>query len=288
MLNPTSSETDSFAISYNIDGVSIEEVDGQYKEIQHLSLYVNNGTWYGDGEQIPSSKNGAKFDIPFLADELDLTQSYYIAAKPILEFGKVSSIDPITLIPESELENFVFASPEARFIGAIDFDGEQTFEVIQSQTSDIVFPIKFGVMSPFVLNRKTLDSSDGTMVTYEAKGGIINFNKNNEKKFKFEVPDFSINVSKTQLTSGGYVALEVKYDVAGDEVELVLASPKFFKAGSAKAVKFEAGEEVTSLKAGTFKHWIPLIKIKENSVSKFKITDPEIINYGFLESTLNI
>ena len=289
MLNPTVSDgNDPFTISYNIDGVSIEEIDGQYKEVQHLSLYINDGTWYGDGEQVPSSKNGAKFDIPFLTDEIDLTQTYYIAVKPNLEFGTVRSINDMTLMPESELESFIFASPEAKFIGAIEFDGEQDFDVIQCQTNDIVYPVKFGVASPFVLNRKTLDESDGNVAVYEAKGGIINFNKKNEAKFKFEVPDFTIDLTKTQLNNGGYVALEVKYKVTDDAVELVSASPKFFKSGSAKALKFEASEEVSSFKNGVFKHWIPLSKIKENSVQKFKILDPEIINYGFLESTLNV
>ena len=289
MLNPkTSEDGDPFTISYNIDGVSIEEIDGQYKEVQHLSLYVNNGTWYGDGEQVPSSKNGANFDVSFLADEIDLTQTYYIAVKPNLEFGTVSSINDMTLMPESELESFIFASPEAKFIGAIEFDGEQDFDVIQCQTNDIVYPVKFGVASPFVLNRKTLDESDGNVAVYEAKGGIINFNKKNEAKFKFEVLDFTINLTKTQLNNGGYVAMEVKYKVTDDAVELVSASPKFFKSGSAKALKFDASEEVSSFKNGVFKHWIPLSKIKENSVQKFKILDPEIINYGFLESTLNV
>lgn len=253
-----------------------------YVEIPSIQIFIEKGTWYGNGTSayIPFAEVDSvnEFKIPFTDKIIKLTENtVYVVLSPVLQFGKTIGISDYSIVFESELANYCKHNPGTVIISKFEFN-PTTEKISQTQfvKGDYYQNLHTGADFPFIFFQK---SGNPDKFVYEAMGGILKTNGND-----YTVPNLELELSKAEISAGGLFVLKVQYNT--ENYEVISAEPIFAKTNSAKYKKLIKNKQFTETKSSKITTYFSISELTKDSVTDTGITDPKPISFGLLVNTL--
>lgn len=253
-----------------------------YVEIPSVQIFIEKGTWYGNGTSVYVPFSGLdeenKFPIPFTDKIVKLIENtIYVALSPVLQFGKTVSVSDYAIVFESKIADYCKHNPGTVIVSKFEFDPiTEKISHAQFIKGDIYQNLHAGADFPFIFFQK---SGNSDKFVYEAKGGILKTNGND-----YTVPNLEVELSEAELRVGGLFVLKVQYDA--NTYEVVSAEPLFVKSTTAKYKKFIKNKQTTETKSSKITTYFNIAELTKDSVTDTGITDPKPVSFGLLMNTL--
>lgn len=253
-----------------------------YVEIPSVQIFIEKGTWYGNGTSVYVPFSGSdeedEFSIPFTDKIVKLIENtVYVVLSPVLQFGKTVSVSDYAIVFESKIADYCKHNPGTVIVSKFEFN-PTTEKISHTQLikGDIYQNLHTGANFPFIFFQK---SGNSNKFVYEAKGGLLKTNGND-----YTVPNLEIELSEAELSTGGLFVLKVQY--SKETYEVISTEPMFVKTNSAKYKKLIKNKQFTETKSGKLITYFNIAELTSDSIKDSGIADPKPVSFGLLMNTL--